>query len=161
MDLYMAKKCNFCISTGSGFDGLVRTFRNPVLFTNFVPHGYFNSFGEKNITIFKHLLDKNGNKISLNRMIDMDILNNLDGNIFKKKKITFQENSPSEILSATKSMITHIENKFSKMESYNDKLVKNFYRKKIEQKYGFTFHKEIHSLICPVFLENNTYLFDL
>ena len=158
MDLYMAKNVIFVFL--QALVSMVQLEHSETNYLQICSLGY-NSFGEKNITIFKHLLDKNGNKISLNRMIDMDILNNLDGNIFKKKKITFQENSPSEILSATKSMITHIENKFSKMESYNDTLVKNFYRKKIEQKYGFTFHKEIHSLICPVFLENNTYLFDL
>lgn len=161
MDLYMSKICYFCISTGSGMDSLVRAFRNPVLFTNFVPHGYFNSYGKKNMTIFKHLIDNDGNKISLNKMLNMDILNNLNGNIFLEKKISFQENSSHEILSATKSMLAYIENNFYKKETCDDKLVKDFYTSKIKKKYGNTPHNEIYSLICPIFLKSNTYLFDL
>jgi putative glycosyltransferase (TIGR04372 family) len=160
MDLYMAKKCNFCISTGSGFDGLVRSYRNPVLFTNFLPHGYFNSYGKKNMTIFKHLIDKKGNKISLNRMLDMNIINNLDGEIFLKNKISFQENSPEEILSATKNMINYVNNNFEKSKNELDKLIEDFYTIKLLNKYGSTSHKKIYSIICPNFLSSNKYLFD-
>ena len=113
------------------------------------------------MTIFKHLIDNDGNKISLNKMLNMDILNNLNGNIFLEKKISFQENSSHEILSATKSMLTYIENNFYKKETSDDKLVKDFYTSKIKKKYGNTAHNEIYSLICPIFLKSNTYLFDL
>ena len=161
MDLYLAKVCNFCISTGAGFDGLVRSFRNPVLFTNFLPYGYFNSFGEKNMTIFKHLIDEDGKRISLNRMLEMNIINNLDGNFFLKNKISFEENSSYEILEATKSMIDNIKNNYKKEKSELDKLVEEFYTIKILNKYGKTHHKKINSKICSNFLVSNSYLFDL
>ncbi len=160
MDLYLAKVCNFCISTGAGYDGLVRSYRNPVLFTNFLPYGYFYSYGKKNMTIFKHLIDEKGNKISLNRMLDMNIINNLDGEIFLKNKISFQENSTEEILSATKNMINYVNNNFEKSKNELDKLIEDFYTIKLLNKYGSTSHKKIYSTICPNFLSSNKYLFD-
>ena len=161
MDLYMAKKCNFCISTGSGLDALVRCYRNPVLFTNFVPHGYFNSYGKKNMTIFKHMIDYKGNKISFNKMLDMNLINNLDGNKFIEQKIKFLENSPKEILLATKSMINHINNNFQKEKNNFDKLIEEIFINKINKKYDVHKHKIINSRICPEYLSLNKYLFDL
>ena len=66
------------------------------------------------MTIFKHMIDERGNKISFNKMLEMDLIINLDGNKFIDKKIKFLENSPKEILSATKSMINYINNNFQK-----------------------------------------------
>jgi hypothetical protein len=126
-----------------------------------VPHGYFNSYGKKNMTIFKHMIDYKGNKISFNKMLDMNLINNLDGNKFIEQKIKFLENSPKEILLATKSMINHINNNFQKEKNNFDKLIEEIFINKINKKYDVHKHKIINSSICPEYLSLNKYLFDL
>ncbi|WP_440920359.1 TIGR04372 family glycosyltransferase [Candidatus Pelagibacter sp.] len=159
MDLFLAKYCYFCISTCSGFAGLVRAFRNPVLLTNYIPHGHYDSYVKKNLTIFKHMISEDQKKMSLNEILNTGLINSWDGREFKKQKILFQENSSEEILKSSKDMIEYIENNFEfKDYKYKEKIV-SFFNEKINKKYGYTVHKKINSLICPSFIEANPYLF--
>ena len=56
--MVIASQCDFCISSGSGYDGLVRSFRKPVLFTNFLPASHFVSQSKYNMSIFKHVVNE-------------------------------------------------------------------------------------------------------
>lgn len=44
MDIYLAAKCLFCISTGLGFDAVPTVFRRPVVYVNHTPVGYLHTF---------------------------------------------------------------------------------------------------------------------
>ena len=37
MDIYLAAKCSFCVSTFAGFDEICHDFRKPLVYTNAVP----------------------------------------------------------------------------------------------------------------------------
>ena len=76
MDVYLGSKCEFCISTGTGFDGIPSIFRKPVLYTNILPFGAVRTSSSKNIFITKHLIDKKRNKnLSILDMINFKIIN--------------------------------------------------------------------------------------
>lgn len=160
MDVVIASRAYFCISSGSGFDGLVRLFRNPVLFTNFVPIGYFNSYSKKNMTIFKHYKDKNKKKLSFCEILNQGLIYFNDGRDFKKKKITLVENSDKEIFEATKEMLGYIKKKFRRKKFKDHYYLKTnyFFTKKILEKYNFSQHYKVESIIPKSFLKKNKHL---
>ena len=55
MDIYLAGKCEFMITTGSGIDGVSMIFRRPCVFTNAIPAGYQQPHHPKNRFLNKHL----------------------------------------------------------------------------------------------------------
>ena len=50
LDIYLAYKCKFCISTSSGFDALCTLFRKPIAFVT-VPLGYIYTFNKKYLSL--------------------------------------------------------------------------------------------------------------
>lgn len=110
-DVYLASRCNFCISTGSGFDGLVRIFRKPILFVNLVPLLYFHSFSNNDLTISKHIV-LNKKKLSIKDSIEKNLAYFQDTNSYIKNNITLVENSSLEIKEATIEIINRINGKF-------------------------------------------------
>ena len=160
MDMVIAKNSFFCISSGSGFDGIVRAFRKPVLFVNFSPIGYFQSYGSQNMTIFKHFKDKISKKfLSLDEILNKDIIYCSDGRVLKKKNIQVEENSEIEIKNAIIDMINFLNKKFDnkKYNLFNNRINK-FFIEKIKSKNKHTTHFNIRSKIAPSFLKKNSYL---
>ncbi len=55
MDIYLGAKCEFCISTSTGFDAIPYVFRRPIVYVNSCPlGGTLSTFREKFINITKH-----------------------------------------------------------------------------------------------------------
>ena len=61
LDIFLASRCEFCISTSSGFDALCTIFRKPIAFVT-VPIGYIYTFNKKYISITKHHVDMKTNR---------------------------------------------------------------------------------------------------
>ena len=109
LDLYLAAKCEFCISTGTGFDALPYIFRQPIVFTNYVPVGYFFTF-IKGLTITKHhYSEKLKRGLSIKEIIDHKLLFTLDSSMYSKHGIEFNENSPEEIRDVCLEMVEIVE----------------------------------------------------
>ncbi len=62
MDIYLGAKCTFCISTGSGWDGMPEIFRRPTVFVNLLPLGNLLTFRRDVICITKHHYSKAENR---------------------------------------------------------------------------------------------------
>ncbi|MDC3204494.1 TIGR04372 family glycosyltransferase [Pelagibacteraceae bacterium] len=113
MDIYLGSKCEFCISTGTGFDGIPSIFRKPILYTNILPFGAVRTSSSKNIFITKHLIDKSSNKkLSILDMINCKIINSTKANDYKNFNILILENTPSEIKDAVEEMLLRIKGDF-------------------------------------------------
>jgi len=54
MDIYLGAKCEFCVSTGTGFDAVPFIFRRPVVYVNHVPLGVIATFSDKFISSTKY-----------------------------------------------------------------------------------------------------------
>jgi putative glycosyltransferase (TIGR04372 family) len=108
-DVYLASICDFCISTGSGFDALVRIFRKSILFVDFIPLGYYHSFCPHDLTISKSIYFKN-KKLRIRDIIKKDLLFGQNQQFYSKKNLKIKNNSPKEILQATKEMIRMLKN---------------------------------------------------
>ena len=63
MDVFIGSICEFCISTGSGFDGIPIIFRKPILYVNFAPYYHIHLENKNSICIFKHHLLLKNNRL--------------------------------------------------------------------------------------------------
>ena len=54
LDIYLGAKCEFCISTGTGFDTVPIIFLRPVVFANILPLGWLATYGTQYIHITRH-----------------------------------------------------------------------------------------------------------
>lgn len=112
LDIYLAYRCFFTITSVTGWDMIpAYVFRKPVLWTNLVPYQACLPYSEKFIWMSKHQINlKNKKKLSLK-----DISLNKDPFIdssYKKKKILLLDNSPRELLNGVKEMLNLINKKY-------------------------------------------------
>ena len=54
MDIYLGAKCAFCISNGTGFDGIPMIFRRPLCYVNEAPFEYLSTWAKDSLAIWKH-----------------------------------------------------------------------------------------------------------
>ena len=160
LDVVIASQCNFCISSGSGFDGLVRSFRKPVLFTNFLPISHFISQSKYNMSIFKHIVDgATGEKLSFKELDKLSMINCFDGRKYKIKNLYIKENTEEEIFEALFEFIEYLSKNFNIKTNkiYDEQIKKTYYN--FEKDKSVKLHKKINSLIAPSFLKRNSHFF--
>ncbi len=154
LDMFLAAKCDFCISTGSGFDALARMFRKPVLYTNFSSYGD-TAFGKKHMIIYKKFMNKKKKKLSITDLHYENFFQIDNSSEILDKKLFFIENSDIEILNATKDFINYKKNKkkFNKKYELFDKKFKSFYMKNYKKKFNINKLKSVNiAKLCPSFL---------
>lgn len=104
MDVYLGAKCEFCISNGTGFDGIPMIFRRPICFVNEAPFEYLSTWMKDSLCIWKHHW-KEGKRMSVKEIIASGA-----GIFFKSEQyaaagISMQENTPEEIKDAALEML--------------------------------------------------------
>jgi len=153
MDVYMAYKCEFCISTATGYDALPSLFRKPLVIVNYSHIEYFPTF-PMDITIFKKIrYIKTKKYLSIKSIIDSGIGRFTHSDDFTHFGIELVKNTPEEIMDATLEMVEMIKGK-QVDEWYNEKI-----RKKVELIYrGSKLNGEILSKFGTRFMQNNPYL---
>ena len=96
MDVYLGAKCEFCISTGTGFDGIPFLFRRPICYVNYVPVEYFQTYVFNGLVIWKHHY-KDGKRMSFKEIVESGAGQFMRAEQFEKAGITLQDDSPEEI----------------------------------------------------------------
>lgn len=107
MDIYLGAKCEFCISTGAGWD-LVPSilFRRPVLFTNLVPMGYFPTSTDKFLmTTRRHWNIATKRELTLSEIFEFGLAFSLKSKDYEDKEITLINNTPEELKNAVQDML--------------------------------------------------------
>lgn len=104
MDIYFGAKCEFCISNGTGFDGIPMIFRRPVCFVNEAPFEYLSTWMANSLCIWKHHW-RDGRRMSVQEIVASGA-----GLFFKSEQyaaagISMQENTPEEIRDAALEML--------------------------------------------------------
>ena len=129
MDVFIGSICEFCISTGSGFDGIPIIFRRPILYVNFSPYYHIHIENKNSICIFKHhFLIKENRFMHPYEILKHDCFFYLDTHKFESNGIKLLENSPEEIQDVTIEMIEQINNNF-KIVKRNENLQNEFWNK--------------------------------
>lgn len=98
MDIYLGAKCEFCISTSTGWDAVPIIFRRPVVYVNQVPMGYLNSFSRRYLGIMKHhFLRKENRELTLQEIFTHGVGFCLHSSGYLSKGVDLIENTPEEI----------------------------------------------------------------
>lgn len=159
MDIYLASRCEFCVTTGSGWDNLANIFRRPIVYTNLLPIADFPSSSERFINIPKSLISQTDeHHLSLNEIISKDLLSTRDLQDYEKKGVKYIENTPEEIKDIVIEMHDRINNFF--IETNEDNLLQLKFWKLIidnnpKDKSGILMHILPKGRIGNKFLKNN------
>jgi putative glycosyltransferase (TIGR04372 family) len=154
MDIYLGAKCEFCITTATGYDAIPSLFRKPLLVVNYTHIEYFQT-NPKTITIFKIIRDMNSNYLSIKTILDKGIGRFGRTNQFRDAGVELIANKPEEIRDAAIEMVLRLEDKWD--DSWYDVEVKDkvacfFSNSKL--------NGDILSRYGTQFLKDNLYLLD-
>ena len=160
LDIYLGAKCEFCISSSSGWDAVPGfLFRKPVLITNLVPAGYLPTFTNKYIVMIKgHYSIDLDRYLTFSEIFEKGLGYILDSSIYSTKKVKLVENSPEEI----KEAVIETEERLtgnSKNDVEDEALQIQFWKlfpKKVNSIYnGAPLHGEIRSHFSSTFLRKH------
>ena len=158
LDIYLAAKCDFCISNITGYDSVPAIFRKPILYTNTTVLGHLPTFSEKYLITIRHHYSKKLNKrLSIKEIFENNIFSLFKTSEFLSKKIILEDNSPEEIRDAAIEMIELITRPIQKNCKYN-KVFWDIYKSCIIKNNLHTSHGLLLSMISTKFLKKNNYL---
>ena len=111
MDIYLGAKCEFCVTTGTGFDGVPMIFRRPLVYVSFSPLFHIHIESEFFTFIPKHHYSKKlERRLTAKEIINSDCFYYLSMAEFIKNNIELEENSPEEIRDVVLEMHKKINN---------------------------------------------------
>jgi putative glycosyltransferase (TIGR04372 family) len=160
MDIYLGAKCSFCVSTGTGWDGVPGfLFRKPVVFTNFIPIGYLPTYSRNFIFIIKKHVDINTNlELSLSQIFSRGVGFCLLSSEYENQNIKLVENTPEEICDVVLEMEDRISGKFIIDHIYQElqsKFFKLFPINATDRRRGVRLHGKISASFGAKYLLNN------
>lgn len=154
MDIYLGAKCDFCVSTGSGWDAIPYIFRRPIVYTNFVPFCYAFTFEKNSIFISKRIRDfKKNRDLSFKEIFDRKIGFLERSSDYTDRGVSLIENTPEEILGVVVEMVERLNDTWKETEEDRD-LQKNFWEifpTKALSRWG-TLHGKIYSKLGANYL---------
>jgi len=113
MDIFLGANCEFCISHGTGFDGVPYVFRRPILYVNAVPIGQLQTFSEKFLLQTKNLVwTETGVRLTLREIFEAHLWLATNSSDYSKAGVSLVENTPQENLDAVIEMVDRIEGKW-------------------------------------------------
>ena len=108
MDIYLGAKCEFCISNGTGYDGVPYLFRKPILYIDHVPLGAINTYNENVlITTKKHWLRNENRFMTFGEILDVAGVF-LETQQFENLGIDLIESTPEDIKAAVIEMVERL-----------------------------------------------------
>jgi putative glycosyltransferase (TIGR04372 family) len=158
MDVYLGAKCEFCISTGTGFDGIPYIFRRPIVYVNYAPLGYLMTFQSQSISILKHhFSEPKGRELTVREIFTHGMGYCLSTADYESKGVHFIENTEEEICDVVVEMADRLKGTWWSQEE-DEVLQERFwdiYTANGVDPQGRSAHGEILSRIGAAFLRNN------
>jgi len=164
MDIYLGAKCDFCLSSGTGFDGITYIFRKPVAYTNLVEFGCMISHHKNNLIITKSFINKkNKKKLSITDIFSSNFEQNLTADKLELNDIELKENSPEEIRDLVIEMDERLNGNWN--ETKEDLLLQEkfwmIWKENIKRlNLKIPMYGKIKSRFGSKYLRENQYLFD-
>jgi putative glycosyltransferase (TIGR04372 family) len=157
MDIYLGAKCEFCISTSTGFDAVPLIFRRPIVYTNMVPIGWLFTFSKRFLAITKHHFSvEEHRELTLGEIFDRGVGYCASSAEYESKGIRLIENTPEEIRDVVLEMADRLEGNWvpnEEGEALQARFWQIFPKDGIDVK-GVPLHGEIRSRFGEKFLCN-------
>ncbi len=115
MDIYLAWRCKFAISTSTGWDALPQVFRKPICYTNFPQWEYLPTWQPKSLAIWKHH-EKAGRRMAIAEIIESKIGQVMRAEELKAAGITLVDNTAEEITASVLEMVEWVEGRWCPWE---------------------------------------------
>jgi len=98
MDIYLCSQCEFCITTGTGLDGVPIIFRKPNIYINIAPLFDIRVEFSNMLGIPCHYFSKKlMRNLTISEITNTNLAANYNGNYFLDKEIELIKNSPENI----------------------------------------------------------------
>ena len=158
MDIYLGAKCEFCISTSTGFDAVPLVFRRPIVYANMVPIGWLFTFSKRFLAITKHhFLVEEDRELTLQEIFDRGVGYCALNAEYESKGVRLIENTSEEIRDVVIEMADRLEGNWVASEE-GEALQKRFWevfpKDGLDAK-GVPLHGEIRSRFGEKFLRNH------
>ena len=156
LDIYIGANCEFCISTGTGYDLIPAMFRRPIVYADHAPLGTYPSYIPFSIGIFKQYYCKQTKrKLTLSEIIAKKAHYFSRTDQFKKAKIELLDNTPEEIKDICLEMLQRLDKSWKKND-LDTQLQEKFWNKYLSSdNYSESNHNKIVSKIGSTFLREN------
>ncbi len=130
LDIYLAYKCSFVVTTSTGWDNIPAfTFRKPVVFTNCAPIGDLLTYSPNFLFSFKLCFDTKKNRIlNLEEISKTGLSYCFNANQYKESYIELLENKPEEIKELVLEMINKLNNNIEYSDE-DEKIQNKFWEK--------------------------------
>jgi putative glycosyltransferase (TIGR04372 family) len=144
LDIFLGHRCEFCISTSSGWDALPYIYRKPIVYAPILPLSHFFSFDNRYLFITKIFYSKFHNRnLSLREVLkNKNILFSLNSSDYTKEGIVLIENTEEEIWDVVYEMYQRINHEYL-IDEKDTKLKNSFwdlYKSEVSEK-----SKNLHS----------------
>ena len=112
LDLYLGANCQFCISTGTGYDCIPQIFRRPIIYVNMV--GFYEDIATNNFIIHPKIYqDIESQKfLSLREIAKRGIASEVEIESFIKTKTIVNDLTSIEILTSVSEMESRVNNSY-------------------------------------------------
>lgn len=151
MDIYLGAKCEFCISTGTGFDAVPYIFRRPIVYVDIVPLEFTMTFSSKFLsTTKKHWLRYENRFMTFREIFASGAGRFLDSSKYEDMGIDLIKSTPEEIASVVLEMEGRLKGTWQATEE-DEKLQRRFW----EIFPRSELHGDVRSRIGADFLRQN------
>lgn len=159
MDIYLGARCEFCISTGTGFDNVPYIFRRPIIFVNLVPFGRLVTYRSQVIVITRHhFSERMGRELTLRDIFTHGVGFSAQKPNYESKDVHLVENTPEEIRDVAIEMVQRLNNTWIPHED-DDALQRRFWgifpTDEVDPRQRRPLHGKIHARIGAAFLRDN------
>ena len=159
MDIYLGAKCEFCVSTGTGFDAVPLIFRRPIAFVNVAPLGDFLTCSGNILGIAKHYhLAASNEELSLADIFARGVGLFYSASEYRASGIRLVENTQEEIRDLALEMAERLKGAW-RAHADDEALQKRFWevfpKDAPEHGQGRPWHGEIRSRFGAAFLRAN------
>ena len=160
MDVYLGSKCSFCITTGSGWDGIAEVFRKPLIEVNLVPIGRARTYCNNSLFLTKrHVYQSTGIELTLNEIFSQNLAANVNAGDYVKSGVDLIELGPEEIREVVVEMVERLAGTWitTEQDEYlQRKFLEQYDSKCIDTFYGIPLHSNIRSKYGAMFLRKNS-----
>jgi len=159
MDVYLGAKCEFCVTAGSGWDGVPYIFRRPIVYVNLVPLGGLYTFSSRYLNITKrHWSLEDNRELTLREIISRGLHLCYHADDYKSQGVTLIENTSDEIRDVAIEMFERLDGTW-KPQKNDEALQKRFWeiftKDGAPAFLGRSLHGEVRARFGAVFLRKN------
>ena len=158
LDIYLGARCEFCISTATGFDCVPAIFRRPIVFVNILPLGWLATWSAKFIHITRHHMSvRNGQELTLREIFECGVGFGFYTSDYETRGIRVIENTPEEIRDVVVEMAERLSGTWCAHED-DEVLQRTFWKifpTEAKTADGTPINGEIRARFGAAFLRNN------